>query len=337
VIADFDGDGRMDFASPGREALTVFDLDCKTGSENANDCGNPSGPNTEAIMWSREGVQGARSGVAVFDFDGDRRSEVVYADQCYMRVFDGRTGNVLFSVPRSSTTRYEYPVVADSDGDSRSELITTSNDIDATLNCPSPDPLNPNANPPVEFEKTHGVTVWKEAASAPWMGSRPVWNQHAYYVTNVNDDGTIPIMGEAKSHWKGGPNTFRQNIQGATGSSLELPDLTTAALAGYTCAGPRAEVRVQVCNRGLAPLETGEANVALVEATNRTNVLCSPTNTNRLAAGSCEELECLVTTPPNGGRFDITVMGDPRSSVTECSEFNNESTIAGVFCAVVPQ
>ena len=43
-----------------------------------------------------------------------------------------------------------------------------------------------------------------------WIQARRIWNQHAYHVTNVREDATIP-QHPAKS-WQN-LNTFRTNAQ----------------------------------------------------------------------------------------------------------------------------
>ena len=43
-----------------------------------------------------------------------------------------------------------------------------------------------------------------------WIQARRIWNEHAYHVTNVREDGTIPMI-EAPS-WQR-LNTFRTNAQ----------------------------------------------------------------------------------------------------------------------------
>jgi hypothetical protein len=341
VIADFDADGRMEFAIPSTNTLTVFDLDCHPESFNQGGCGRGSGAqHPAAVLWQKR-TQGVRSGAAVFDFDGDGQSEVVHADQCFMRVYDGGNGDVLFSVPRMSTTSWEYPVVADVDGDGSSEIVTASNANDTSLSCGAGvDPENP-ASPP--FEAIAGVTVWEEADDR-WAGSRPVWNQHSYFVTNVNDDGTIPEMGAVTSHWnveRGGPNTYRQNIQGATGSSLGLVDVTTAGVAAFKCLDGQnlAEVTVDLCNRGSAPLQPADASLELVEAARPTNVLCRKANTElvtqALAPGSCTEVICTIPVTAGAAPFNVVIVGDPADRVEECYEDNNSSIIARVSCVRV--
>jgi len=338
VIADFDGDGKMEFASPGFDQLTVFDLDCASNTTTGDKCANGHGkPNPNAIMWQSD-TQGARSGMAVFDFDGDGRAEVVYADQCFMRVYDGLTGDVLFSVPRSSTTSYEYPVVADTDGDGYSEIVTTSNDNDVTLSCPATDPMNQKAT--VAFQKTHGVTVWKEteSANAHWAGSRPVWNQHAYFVTNVKDDGTIPRMSEFQNNWaKGMPNTYRQNVQGKTGIPLSRGDITTTGAPNFSCVLGKARIKVSICNRGLQTLPADKVTAALIETGKPSNQLCTMQATADLAEGACADLSCDIPVPPNSQTINVTIFGDPTDAIEECNEANNQSTISGISCLAPTQ
>ena len=48
-----------------------------------------------------------------------------------------------------------------------------------------------------------------------WVRTRPIWNQHTYHITNINDDGTIPAVED--DNWlspAGDPfNNYRQNVQ----------------------------------------------------------------------------------------------------------------------------
>ncbi len=339
VIADFDADGRMEFASPGLDLITAFDLDCVDDEDvnpNPLNCKNPDGPNPQGILWTKRNARGATSGAAVFDFDGDRRSEVVYADQCFLRILDGLTGDVLFSVPRSSTTRWDYPVIADVDGDGHTEIVTASNDNDPTLNCSAQDELN--TREAVAFEATHGITVWADADKR-WAGSRPIWNQHAYSITNVNDDGTIPVMGSVASQFQRAeedPNSLRQNVQGTTGVSLQLPDLTVAGNPVVECQAGRsiAKLSLQLCNRGLVEVAPGAARVALAQAEQTTNRLCDVTNKAVLRPGRCESITCDVGVPPTAPGLNVAVLADPSSSLRECTEGrNNTSVVSNVFCA----
>jgi hypothetical protein len=82
---------------------------------------------------------GGATGIAAYDFDGDGALEAVYADQCYARIYDGRTGTVRYSQPRSAYTYAEYSPVADVQGNYRARLVVPSNTV-GQVQCPPVDP-----------------------------------------------------------------------------------------------------------------------------------------------------------------------------------------------------
>ncbi len=128
TVGDFDNDGRAEVAFAGYGAYTVTDPDCFKGGLKAFCASSRS----DGILWSRASQDHSSSstGSAIFDFDGDGQAEAIYADECFTRVYDGSSGEVLYSHHHTSCTWYENPIVADVDGDLRSELVVPSN-----LNC----------------------------------------------------------------------------------------------------------------------------------------------------------------------------------------------------------
>ena len=66
--------------------------------------------------------------------------------------------------------------------------------------------------------KKPALQVFGEAESR-WVQARRIWNQHAYYVTNVKEDGTLPR--EPVNNWESF-NTFRTNAQ-IEGGGLCIP------------------------------------------------------------------------------------------------------------------
>jgi hypothetical protein len=138
IIADFDGDGRAELAAAGGAAYTVLDPDCRGAPDRAT-CASLS---TDGVLWSRpsQGSTPNLTGSSAFDFDGDGRAEVAYSDACFTRLYDGATGEVLYSHARTSCTWFENPVIADVDGDFNAELITTSAQA-CGVSCPAVDPL----------------------------------------------------------------------------------------------------------------------------------------------------------------------------------------------------
>ncbi len=154
TVADFDGDGYPDIGVAGSGVYFVL---------------NTYG----SILWSvaTEDSTSNITGSAVFDFDGDRRAEVVYADEISLKVFRGSDGHVLYEQPHSSVTACEYPVIADVDGDYNAEIILAQNDL--IVDAP---------------QKFKGIRVFGDAEDN-WVNTRRIWNQHAYSVTNVMEDG----------------------------------------------------------------------------------------------------------------------------------------------------
>ncbi|MDQ3369209.1 MAG: hypothetical protein M3680_27600 [Myxococcota bacterium] len=138
TIADFDGDGRVEFASAGASAYNVFDPDCR-GTPDPASC---PALRTDGIAWVQQSqdFSSNKTGSSVFDFDGDERAEVVYGDECFTRVYDGLTGKVLYSRFRTSCTWYENPLVVDTDADFNAEIVSTSNTNCNTI-CPAVDPI----------------------------------------------------------------------------------------------------------------------------------------------------------------------------------------------------
>jgi hypothetical protein len=178
TIHDFDGDGQPEFAVSSANHYTVYEHDA-------------------SIVWSA--TVSDQSGIAAgtaFDFLGDGIAEAMYADETQMFVFDGQ-GVPLLTMPRTSGTLSEYPVVADIDNDGSAEIVVVSNGWTT--------------------ETTPTVQVIRDREDR-WIQARRIWNQHTYHVTNVREDGTIPPI--EREHWRL-LNTFRTNAQIGDGGVCE--------------------------------------------------------------------------------------------------------------------
>ena len=81
-----------------------------------------------AVLWQMpvEDFSSARTGSSVFDFEGDGKAEVLYADERHFYVFDGETGSVRMRIANGSKTTFEYPLVADIDNDGSAEVVLPS-------------------------------------------------------------------------------------------------------------------------------------------------------------------------------------------------------------------
>lgn len=418
TIADFDGDGLPEIGIAGQAFYTVFDPDCQGTPRAGGTCGDRTHCDHTAdkkcpdfILWSRATQDNSSNvtGSSVFDFEADGKAEVVYADECFTRVYSGNEGNVLFSRYRSSCTWNENPIVADVDGDFRAELVVGSNtacgeigvgqpclftdsdvganhqhgqlepgtDIDSQFiglrclkstdcisgacdngfcrcstsaeccadkdtakcenfgtKCAAPPSGTPGtgktcrANHPKAIQ---GIRVYEDA-NDQWVRSRAIWNQHAYAVTNVNEDGTIPKTSAWQKNWtQAGLNNFRQNVPG-TANAFDIGDLTSQASSSFACNGSTAVLATPVCNRGTAPIGAGVS----VGFYNGSNKACGAKTKGVLAPGACESVSCEWTSPPsNTPGVDIEVRPNDDGAIAQCDPNNDKGLVKAVFCTGV--
>jgi hypothetical protein len=175
-----------------------------------------------------------------------------------------------------------------------------------------------------------GIRVYRDALDA-WVGSRPVWNQHAYSVTNVTDEAWVPRTSDVDANWLDPElNNFRQNVLGALASD-EAPDLTVRA-TGFRCTGEGAlELSLQLCNRGTATVGSGIEVAAYDDAPEAGGLeICRVTTDRILHIGDCMPLTCEWPEPHREGFRDIHVVGDASDDRSECFEGNNTSVLPDV-------
>ena len=334
TVGDFDGDGRREFAVAGGSRYTVFDLDCDVADATAAGCARVSAL-PRGVLWSRpsQDLSSNVTGSSVFDFDADGVAEVVYGDECFVRIYRGTDGEVLFSRSASSGTGYEYPVIADVDGDYNSEIVVA---MTSGVSCPATDPIYTRGV--ATFANATGIVVYRDAMDS-WAASRPIWNQHAYSVSNVNDDGSIPRTSAWMRNFSDPTlNNFRMNAQG----SLErrgAADLTVAlARAADLCDVATGEVSLaaNVCNRGTNPVPDGARVVFYAgDPDAGAPVACETTLPRLLAPATCTEVTCTWAVPagtPGLTARNVTVIVDPDGEVFECRDGNNRGVIPDIYC-----
>src|SRR5690606_23857748 len=121
-----------------------------------------------------------------------------------------------------------------------------------------------------------GVIVLRDVEDR-WAASRPIWNQHAYSVTHVRDDGSVPRTSEvARNHSDSTLNNFRMNAQG----SLErrgAADLTVALGEEICGAVGETTLGANVCNRGTNPVPDGARVVFYVGDPDEDEIACETT------------------------------------------------------------
>jgi hypothetical protein len=417
TIGDFDGDGMPELASAGAFAYRVFDLGCAAGGN----CKDPA----KSILWESptQDCTSGMTGSTIFDFEGDGKAEAVYADECWVRVYDGKTGEVKFSTYRNSATWWEQPVVADPDNSDRSKIIfggaslfnvysSCGNPL-AARNCEATgrpqagcvDPLwagvrcekndecvsnscvdgfcrcttdaecgntflatvqNPNdqlsglaCHKPLsgtggnvcraEFGNITtvaeaakwfaGVKVYRDKLDR-WASSRNLWNQHAYSITNINDDGSVPKTSEWKQNFLDPTmNNYRQNRQGAT--SQDLADITGALDPSTACqltADNQVIFTGRICNRGLRGVGSNMP-AAFYLGDDRATPLCKTETPGPVPKGGCQNITCTIPKMDVPTNSNITMIvndvGGGNRLVDECNYDNNTATVKVEKCNVV--
>ena len=144
TIADFTGDGRPDVAVANSDKVAVYTTEGE-------------------LVWSEDitDISSHALGLMAFDFEGDGRIELVYADEFALTIRDGRTGSLRFAdSSHTSRTAHEYPVIADVDDDGRPDLIV------------------PNGGSHYESPSTGFYVL--QGVAPEWLGGPSDWNQHAY-------------------------------------------------------------------------------------------------------------------------------------------------------------
>jgi len=229
TIADFDGDGFPEIGVASSNRYTVL-------QENGD------------ILWEKDVVDpSGYLSASAFDFEGDGLPELLFLDEKRVRIFHGPTGEQKVESPEhSSPTEMEYAIIIDTDNDGEAEIVSPAMPEDGRVNGPN-----------------SGIITFG-AIDDSWRPARRIWNQHAYSITNVNDDGTIPDTPAA--NWETFNNFRAGDLNAITG--LVLPDLTAEILdlCEFECDAGRMAVWVKVGNEGMADIK-GEITVQMLANT----------------------------------------------------------------------
>jgi len=321
TIADFDGDGRPEIAVAGGSSYSVYDLN-RMGEEVVQPAGNPPpGAGDVFVRWTSvtQDQSSNVTGSSVFDFQGDGIAEVIYQDECYLRVYAGDTGNVILEQQNSSATIHEYPIVVDVDDDGNSELLVVANDANADTDC---------GDIP-GYVTRRGLFVYGDV-NDQWVRTRQVWNQHTYHVTNATSSGLVPPI--EPNNWEDPSlNNYRQNFQGS--GVFNAPDIEANLSVGLAnCLDMEFEVIATIRNTGSIGIPAG-IDVSLYRGTDATGELVSTQATLvPLLPGAQTNISWLEPTTAEGQDYFLVVDADEVEAVTECIEDNNTALASAVAC-----
>ena len=298
ALGDFDQDGEPEIGVPTGSAYAVYERD-------------------GTVVWAASVVDesSAVTGSAAFDFEGDGQLEIVYADEQQLLIYDGATGAVRYASSRhASRTLHELPTVADVDGDGEAEIII------------------PNGGGHASENKT-GLWVLG-SADGSWMPSRELWNQHAYSITNINDDLTVPAP--TTPNWPAF-NTFRSGslLPSTAGEAADAVGVADVCLDD--CEDNILVVYVRVGNGGMGALRAGLPVSAYAQDISGYRTFRHSTTVDAFIDPG--ETSALVRLDVDWTGYlgqDLVVVVDDDWGISvqpECDEGNNEVLIPNPDCA----
>lgn len=282
TIADVDGDGQPEIGVAGASRYVVLETD---GS----------------VKWTSatQDVSSGVTGSSAFDFNGDGNTEIVYRDERFLRIYNGNNGQTLYQLPMSSGTAYEYPLIIDVDNDGNAEIVVAADNKPGGLQT--------------------GIFVIGDLNDT-WVSTRQIWNQHSYHITNINDDGSIPIREE--NSWQS-LNTYRLNLQ-TNYNPLAAPDLTASYLKTEDVNG-KTTITTRIGNGGSIFVASG-VNVAFYKGDPKAGgmILGTSKTTKELDVGAFEDVSLTIS---SASIQNIWIVADDdgngNGQVNECDEENN--------------
>jgi hypothetical protein len=174
--------------------------------------------------------------------------------------------------------------------------VTSDVDLDHLAVCPHGGP-EPVTHTPWTGA-TRGVLVLRDPLMR-WLPARPLWNQHAYHMTNIRDDLSVPIA--PAPSWLAG-NSFRVNFTPGTPPAphpqIDLTARLLPARLPRDCRDPWP-LSGEICNRG-----TGVAAAPILgtfyDGRPETGGLpiCTAMISRPLLPGACAALFCEWSPPP---------------------------------------
>ncbi|MDR1335425.1 MAG: FG-GAP-like repeat-containing protein [Tannerella sp.] len=136
-------------------------------------------------VYQQQVVDGSGStGITLFDFNQDGKSELVYRDETHLRIMQAvpavaqmmGTFKNLHTISGGSGTVCDYPIVVDVDNDGSAEIVTIAGE----------------GTRPLQGTLRIYKSDTNKSGAKPWAPARKVWNQYSYNAVNINEDLTVP-------------------------------------------------------------------------------------------------------------------------------------------------
>lgn len=341
AAADLDGDGEGEFVVVGNGRVSTFNADCSAAGSWALTSSGTGGPPTisdfdadgepeigiagayaydvyeadGALLWSVPVTDASShaTGSSVHDFEADGHPEVVYGDESTLWILDGATGEArLADDGHTSRTLHEYPVIADVDGDGSAEIVVV--------------------NGGGHYGSRSGGVYVIGSESSTWYGNRQVWNQHAYNIVNINDDLSIPSTPDP--NWPD-HNNFRSGDPNPVSGGAAPDAVPLAEICTLECSLGLVELRVRVGNEGASALRAGLPVSVYAEYAVGRKLLSTAWTTGEVEQGAASETLTFRFDTDELGEAGLLVIVDDEAGVElvpECSETNNDASVAEGFC-----
>jgi hypothetical protein len=204
---------------------------------------------------------------------------------------------------------FEYPVIVDVDGDDHAEILVCHNNY------------------------THAMSVYGDENNS-WMTARPLWNQHAYSITNIEENLTIPTNPEPSFVHS---NTWHSAIAEPGVPVVANIDTEVLDLCTEECDNQTVWLTVRIRNRGQLDIGAGINLTVYAESSTGINAIATTTLNTPLPIGwASESIEIQLDAALLTDATNLWVVSDDNGMGTgliqECSEQDNRIVVDGPFC-----
>ncbi|HXH32560.1 MAG TPA: PQQ-binding-like beta-propeller repeat protein [Bacteriovoracaceae bacterium] len=286
-IGHFTGDNFFQIGVAGGSNYVVLDKDGNT-------------------LWEKavQDYTSSSTGSTVFDFNGDGKVEVIYNDELYLRIFDGLTGNILWSAPNISGTLWEYPLIVDVDNDSSADIVVAAPGWHTTA---------------VASPGQGGIKVFTDPTKK-WVSTRKIWNQYSYYPEIVSDTlAAVANPGPLKSG-------FRINTQGSliAQSRVLQADLGLISPLYPEVTGVGQKLSFYVLNQGEATSKANKTIKVYLEGSDVVVGSVTIADEIQSGAGLLVSIDLPDPLPVLSLRAELNLESDSSLSSRECNADNNK-------------
>ena len=334
TVGDFDGDGVPDFGFASTDHYYVYAHEVRARRARRPTARGP----TPGVLWEKPTHDNSSGGTAssTFDFNGDGIAEVVYRDECWLRVYNGPDGKAVFAQAITSGTGLEYPVIADVDNDGHADLVVPSDNVPEGL------PNDPRGRHRDALDRLHLGHLRAPGSDEPLDAVAPaVELSTRYHITKINDDLSVPT--KEPPNWTT-YNNYRKNVQGMAGGGKPQADATggfptTIDNGGNDCTAVM-RLHASICNRGSAAVGGGLPGTFYTADPQKGSAMaaCTAATTMALKPGECEPVFCDWKNPPQKPVdfwFRVDDDGSRHPVLPECKNDNDILFLPGVTCGTI--